>query len=322
MGGVSPLSGLEPVLFRQRVHRLTVYTLFEDTSIEHQSIDFVVHSLRPWLVRWEQSMQMRLVMPRERSTIFAEFLVDGLLRGDLAARYQAYNIARNGGWMSANDIREAENMNPIDGGNIYLVPLNMVPATDVANGAGAADDGSGDTPPAASAASLDARTLRSVTGRRRSQKAHRQLMAAAIGRVLHREVDAIRKQIRNGADLPSWMEQFYLGEGDQAKYAKRQVLPVLQAMGEMVAADAADEIGSAEDVGDQLDEKVRAYADAMVNRMHDSSRGQLTTILTETAEGDVPGALETRLAEWEETRAAKIAKRDTVDAGSMIAKAV
>ena len=289
------------------------------SNIEHQSIDFVVHTLRPWLIRWEQSIQMRLVSPREQASIFAEFLVDGLLRGDLAARYAAYSIARNGGWMSANDIREAENMNPIEGGEIYLIPLNMVPAGDVANGTGAADDGSGDVPPASAAAF---RATRSVTGRRRSQKAHRRLMTSAVGRVLHREVQAIQKQIRNGGDLPTWMEQFYLADGDQARYARRQLTPVLQSMGEMVAADAADEIGADQEIGDQLDDKIRSYADGMVNRMHDSSRGQLTTILTEADAADVPDALETRLTEWEETRAAKISKRDTVDAGSMIAKAV
>ena len=307
-------------IFRVPPHMIAELEQATFSNIEHQSIDFVVHTLRPWLVRWEQSIQTRLIPTARRSSIFAEFLVDGLLRGDLEARYKAYSVARNGGWMSANDIREAENMNPIEGGEIYLIPLNMVPAADVANGTGAADDRSDDVPPA-SAAALEERTRRSVTGRRRSQKVHRGLMTSAVGRVLHREVDAIRKQVRNGADLPSWMEQFYLADGDQAKYARRQVLPVLQAMGEMVAADAADEIG-ADDVGDQLDGEVRAYADGMVNRMHESSRGQLQQIVTQVSPGEVDGAIETRLTQWEETRAAKIAKRNTVDAGSMIAKAV
>jgi hypothetical protein len=63
----------------------------------------------------------------ERSTYFAEFLTNDLVSADLNARYQAYNVGRLGGWLSVNDIREAENLNPVDGGDEYLRPLNMAP---------------------------------------------------------------------------------------------------------------------------------------------------------------------------------------------------
>ena len=63
-------------------------------------------------------------------SIFAEHNVGGLLRGDLKSRYEAYAIARNWGWLSANDVRRLENMNPLPSadGDAYLQPLNMVPA--------------------------------------------------------------------------------------------------------------------------------------------------------------------------------------------------
>lgn len=95
------------------------------SNIEHQAIEFVVHTLRPWLVRWEQAIRSKLFLPRERSEFFAEFNVDGLLRGDILSRYNAYSVGRNGGWLSRNDIREKENQNPIPGGDDYLTPLNM-----------------------------------------------------------------------------------------------------------------------------------------------------------------------------------------------------
>ena len=62
--------------------------------------------------------------------MFCEILVDGLLRGDITSRYAAYNIGRNAGFLSPDDIREKENMNPLpDGkGKIYLQPLNMIEA--------------------------------------------------------------------------------------------------------------------------------------------------------------------------------------------------
>lgn len=119
-------------IFRVQPHKVFDLDRATFSNIEQQSIDFVVDSIRPWLVRWEQSISQNLMLPDERKRYFAEHLVDGLLRGDIQSRYNAYSTGRNGGWLSANDIRELENMNPIDGGDAYLVPLNMVPADQVA----------------------------------------------------------------------------------------------------------------------------------------------------------------------------------------------
>jgi phage portal protein BeeE len=99
------------------------------SNIEEQALEFVIYTMRPWLVRWEQSITRSLLMPWERQEYFAEFLVDGLLRGNIESRYRAYAIARNWGWMSANDVLELENRNGIGpDGDIYMAPSNMVPA--------------------------------------------------------------------------------------------------------------------------------------------------------------------------------------------------
>ncbi len=114
-------------IFRVPPHMLADLDRATFSNIEHQSIEFVVHTIRPWLVRWEQSINLRLLGPDERGTYFAEHLVDGLLRGDIKSRYEAYAVGRQNGWLSANDIREFENLNPVDGGDIYLVNGNMMP---------------------------------------------------------------------------------------------------------------------------------------------------------------------------------------------------
>lgn len=101
------------------------------SNIEHQSIDFVTHTIRPWLVRWEQAIYKSLLNEQERSLYYAKFNVDGLLRGDFATRTQGYATARQNGWMSVNEIRELEEMNPIPpekGGDDYLVNGNMIGA--------------------------------------------------------------------------------------------------------------------------------------------------------------------------------------------------
>ena len=101
------------------------------SNIEHQSIEFVQHTIRPWLVRWEQEISRSLLSESERLLYFARFNVDGLLRGDFATRTQGYATARQNGWLSVNDIRALEDLNPIPaekGGDDYLVNGNMIPA--------------------------------------------------------------------------------------------------------------------------------------------------------------------------------------------------
>ena len=100
------------------------------SNIEHQSISFAVHTIRPWLVRIEQSMNKALIPETERGKYFIKFNMDGLMRGDYKSRMEGYAIARQNGWMSTNDIRGLENLNPIsaeEGGDEYLVNGNMIP---------------------------------------------------------------------------------------------------------------------------------------------------------------------------------------------------
>jgi len=93
------------------------------SNIEHQQIEFVTHTLRPWLVRWEQEISRKLFMD---DRFYPEFQVDGLLRGDTKTRYESYRIAREAGWMSINEIRALENRSGIGTeGDTYIQPLNM-----------------------------------------------------------------------------------------------------------------------------------------------------------------------------------------------------
>ena len=93
-------------------------------NIEHQALGFVTHTMLPWAVRWEQELNNDLFGDDDQ--FFAEFLVQGLMRGDLKSRYESYAIGRNWGWLSANDVRRLENMNSIEDGDRYLEPLNMI----------------------------------------------------------------------------------------------------------------------------------------------------------------------------------------------------
>lgn len=115
--------------FRMPLHKIQDLDRSTNNNIEHQGIEFVTDTMTPWCCRFEQPINMML-FPKG-GQFFAEYLTDGLLRGDIKTRYEAYAIGRQWGWLSANDIRRKENMNdlPAEQGNQYLVPLNMIPAT-------------------------------------------------------------------------------------------------------------------------------------------------------------------------------------------------
>jgi HK97 family phage portal protein len=103
------------------------------SNIEQQSLEFVKYTLDPWVIRWEQAMQRSLLLPKEKQEFFIRLNVDGLLRGDYQSRMNGYSVARQNGWLSANDIREMEDMNPIpdeEGGNLYLINGNMTKLKD------------------------------------------------------------------------------------------------------------------------------------------------------------------------------------------------
>lgn len=106
------------------------------SNIEHQSISFAVHTIRPWLVRIEQALNRGLFTDKEKGRFYVQFNMDGLMRGDYKSRMDGYAVARQNGWMSANDIRALENMNPIpaeQGGDDYLINGNMISIKQAAN---------------------------------------------------------------------------------------------------------------------------------------------------------------------------------------------
>lgn len=117
------------------------------SNIEHQSIDFVVHTLTPWLVRFEQAIVKDLLLPDEQDVYFPKFNVDGLLRGDYQSRMQGYATGISNGFLSPNDIRRLENMNLIPaekGGDDYYLNGGYVKLQDAGKNA-AASTGTAET---------------------------------------------------------------------------------------------------------------------------------------------------------------------------------
>lgn len=120
-------------IFRVPPHMVGDLEKSSFSNIEQQSLEFVKYTLDPWVVRWEQTLFRALFTDSEKKEYFFKFNLEGLLRGDYATRMSGYATARQNGWLSANDIRELENLDRIpaeDGGDLYLINGNMCKLAD------------------------------------------------------------------------------------------------------------------------------------------------------------------------------------------------
>lgn len=183
-------------------HKIMDLERSTNNNIEHQNIEWVVDGVLPWAKRIETTIHRDLITAPE--LYFAEFLLAGLLRGDLKTRYEAYALARQWGWMSVNDIRRLENMNPIKGGDVYLEPLNMVPA-------------GSDRPATATAyRQIGGGEVLALPGPAVNSQL-RLLAGDAAARVVRREVAAMRKLAeRTGGSGEAWaagVTEFYADHG-------------------------------------------------------------------------------------------------------------
>ena len=120
-------------LFRVPPHMIGDLDRATFSNIEQQSLEFVMHTMTPWAERWEASIESELLL--EGDDIEVEFDFANLMRGDAASRASYYQSGIQNGWLTRNEARIAENLNPLEGLDEPLRPLNMVeesPAEDVA----------------------------------------------------------------------------------------------------------------------------------------------------------------------------------------------
>lgn len=285
------------------------------SNIEHQSISFVTHSLRPWLVRIEQAMSRALLSEAERRTHYIEALVDGLLRGDVESRYRAYSVGRQWGWLSANDVRRLENMDPVPSGDAYLVPLNMVPAgsSDLLRSASLPEEQRGASP-------AEARAARpaGAEARHRLRQAHLPLLEDALRRVTNREVNDLRGVLRR---LPALSEET-VGEAvaayidEYAPVMRRLLMPVYLAYGTLVRDAALAEVeGATRSMDDEaLQRWMMAYLGTRTRTWLSAHRDRLLEALREAGTDDPEALREVLEAELDAIRESEPSTNAQVEA--------
>jgi len=297
-------------------------------NVEAENISYVTDTLQSWLVCWEQEINRTLFGETERATLFAEHLIEGLLRGDSAARSTFYQSGINNGWMTPNEAREMENRNPVEGGDRLFVPLNLVPLDspllDEPMGGeptGGPDDDFGEN---GRTSPREARARRSVAERYRLQRTHMRPFTAAAQRVLAEEVKAVgailgRTYSERGApEFKAELERFYR---EFTSSVVREFSGPIAAYAELVRGSVADERGVAIEPDVRYEKFVSDYAQGMARRHVKKSMRQVEAIVRDADEEQVAGAVSENLVRWEEERPGKVALAETVRAGGAFARA-
>jgi HK97 family phage portal protein len=222
-----------PRFFRMQPHMIGILDHATFTNIEHQSLEYVTRTLRPWAVRWEMALFDQLIIS---DRIFAEFNLEGLQRGDAAGRATFYRTMWEIGALNDDEIRDKENMNKRDDGlgGTYMRPANIVPAATPADAIG-----------------------RAASAPRAENPRLRLIAESAAQRLVRKEADRVGKAAKKHADdaegWTAFLDTFYaehaqditrtlhIGEHEARAYADRQLAGLRSGAGVAVMETWFDE---------------------------------------------------------------------------------
>ena len=300
-------------MYHVPVHKIGVHGQNSNyNNLEQENASYVDSCLMHWIVRWESAISQQLLTPAERKMgLFAEFQVQGLLRGDSAARAEYYNKLFQVGAMSPNKILSLENENPVEGGDQHFVMLNMVPLEMAREVAEAPDPEPRPDPEETKMfwERLERRAKgeqRSIDMRDRIANRYRPLVLEAATMIVNREVKSIKVFMNKRAassSLEAFLDDFY---AEFPEYIHQKMSPVLRSY-MLAIIDAANlEFNLSETA---FDAEIAEYLDNYSARHVEASHDQLVALLE-----DSPEAIEARVDEWLEKRPDRIMADELVRA--------
>lgn len=291
--------------YRMPPHKVGIMDGAIKSNIEQQTIDYVADTLMPWAERWHAAVDLKLLTPAERGVYFAEFLFNALLKGDIKSRYEAYKIGREMGVLSANDVRRMENLNTLGPqGDIYLIPMNMIPA-DKAEAYAEAQISKGAA--AQRAALPDSEAAAAAPDLRSLAASFDPVFRQAAARCLRREAaDVCRSVRRVPGDLPEVLEAVRGFYAEHREFVLREYRPVVEAMAAAVADRAAARLGLQRD-----EEAFRDLVDACSARLAERRCGwAIRELECAAAAGEPAEAVEAAVSSWQESLPAQISRTE------------
>ncbi len=264
------------------------------SNIEELGLQFLTYTMLPWVERWEDELNYKLLGNDPERVI--RFMTNRFLRADVTKRSAAYVQGRQWGWYSANNVRRKENEAPVEGGDEYLSPLNMVPVRQLAAMYGDGADGK-KSPTGDSLDGAADRNAALTVAVSRAQRAYSRMALDVAARILKREANALRGAIQKhlqraeGADregFAAWSVTFYQGH---AEYSRAAIGPLVASAGGALNAVYGD------------DGHV-AQHEALAGRLARQLAGESRELLGQEPS---PAKLLAAVEAWPQTRAAEVA---------------
>lgn len=293
------------------------------SNIEQQSIEAVIYTWRPRVVRWEQEINMKLLKPGE----YVKFSLEGLLRGDTKSRFEAYKIASENGWMNADEIRALEDMNPQpDGmGRIFLAPLNMVNKKIYLDANIPTEtDGEQNNKNAAyiEKESRSVKEFRSVSDRRYIADKYRGELRSAAKRVVKREIDWLKEELEE-KDAEGAKHHIIKKYGSIEEFAKEEFENIFEKSSAELYPVYAAELGKDAAVSEEYKRAVNEYIGLFAHRyMLDDQRALIKTIdAAIEADTDYKEQLQQTTETWQDKNPHRVDQTETPRMRSYFAKA-
>jgi HK97 family phage portal protein len=324
-----------------RLHSTTAITSW-GTGLEQWHRAYLIHTIGPCLVQWEESASWSLFNKDERANYFVEFLREAFLQGDMTAQGAFFTQLFAMGALSPNQIARKLNIPTIGpAGDQRFVPLNYIPLQEAETGGPRFPDPSPSpaptkdepTPPPDDSASASAvpslRHLRSMTYRQRVQDSYRRVYKQVADRVITKHVERSRRAVKKlGEDgnveaFDRWAHEFFEKERPAVEEA---FLPVTLALSETIGTDVLSELGKEPDTNTTraVERFAQLYVAALAVRETASSANQLVALAREgdTADGTMVERITARLDAWESSRASRVALREPTQASNAVARQV
>ncbi len=287
------------------------------SNITQQSLEFAKFTVLPICKRVEAATYRDLLTRKEREQgLYVEFMIAGLERADLEQRMRSYNTGIMSGVYSPNECRRMENLDPRPGGDIYLMPLNMIDSSDGTPKPRSIEDGT----PQKSIQHKSTFTKGAATREKlRAQYAPKfRTLATALVAYETGEIQQMVEAATAKGELSDELQKFYneLPASIKDRFTRLSREYAVQIRTASLAEIDSDQEIDPADLATYVDQVVATMAD----RHASSSAGQLNALIRDTAEDELPEIIETRLAEWEETRPAKIADRESVQQESALSR--
>lgn len=272
------------------------------SNIVEQSLNFVIYTLRPWLVRWEQELNYKLFSKTERNNYFVEFSVEGLLRGDPVKRDQSLQIQFNSGVITRNEWRSLLNRNPIQGGDkILLTPPGTAPNQVQTK--------------SLNKEAIHTRDSKLVTDRNKIIKSTKKLYKSAIEKVIKKEINVIRrlnKKYISNNDIIKFKSEIGDFYQKHYKFVFDNLININEHVAEIMNREVGKEVKQEKEVGDNVQSFVEKYTEARSFRHISSSQGQILKIVDDAkTNDDLEKDIINRLNEWDETRSDKFARNES-----------